>query len=127
MGLLKTESCHYNSVHVGEVLHHLSDDEREKVQDEETADEDMKDNQPISSPIRLTPERRESSGRIRHHVLKSSGTDNPKEEKNPRLPVRDRLYLSKTAIGVHSSCTIICVSSLIWPVVFLVFLSGHCL
>ncbi len=79
------------------MLHHLSDDEGKKIQDEETADED---NQPISSPIRLTPERREGSGRNRHRLLKSSGTDNPNEEKKPRLPVRDRLYLSKTAIGV---------------------------
>ncbi len=64
--------------------------------------DELEANQPINSPIRLTPERREGSSRSRRRPAQDSGTRVGDDEKKPRLPVRDRLYLTKTDIGSSS-------------------------
>ena len=88
---------------IGEVIPKSSEDEESKIA---SADElELQPNQRISSPIRLTPERREGSGRGRRRPAADSGTRGGEnrgrdDDKKPRLPVRDRLYLNKTEIGM---------------------------
>lgn len=110
----------------GEVLPQSSEDDEVHVSEDEEKEEkdtpkpplpseEVEPSQPISSPIRLTPERQDGRSRRRAAVpskrMSTSSSnrvgtgDGQRRERSdeggdkPRLPVRDRLYLSKTDIG----------------------------
>ena len=52
----------------------------------------------ISSPIRLTPEPKDVVGRGQRSQQPGKGTQGPRKESH-KLPVKERLYLSKRDIG----------------------------